>query len=96
MKTIDRPLLDRAALSAHSAGAVIKRVKPIPVRSQANIYKVIDEKTNTITEGTFKIIAALCPKIKTNTLKRRLINGDRTLALLRRTPSKKPRTRSLY
>lgn len=73
-------------LTAASAGRVQRRVKPVRLIAEAATYKIQDQKTGEIHEGTLKMVLALCPGIKQSTLKRRLDSGERTLGQLRRKP----------
>jgi hypothetical protein len=70
--------------SAAKAGRIVRRVKPVKIVAQE--YRVYDE--NSVTVGTFKIIAALCRGVKVTTLKRRLERGVRDLVTLKAKPTK--------
>jgi hypothetical protein len=85
-------------LSAAAAGHVVRRTAKVRLIEPASIYTITNvpidcEETGgkiigTAT-GTFKIVARLCPKIKTSTLKRRLDGGERDLLQLQRAPESK-------
>lgn len=77
---------DTPGLSAAGARKIIKRVKPAKAPA-ARVYTVRNpDAPGGVTVGTFKVIAALCPKIKPNTLKRRLDNHERDIKKLRESP----------
>jgi hypothetical protein len=85
MKT-GRDESDAPGLSAAGARKIIKRVKPTK-GATARVYTVRNPGApDGVTVGTFKVIAALCPKIKPNTLKRRLDNHERDIEKLRESP----------
>lgn len=73
--------------SAAKAKHITRRVKKEPLIAPAAKYTVIDG--NTMHTGTFKVVAMLCPGIAVSTLKRRLDNGERDCAKLRRAPEPK-------
>ena len=74
-------------LSATQAGKIVRRVKPVKKEAQ-RVYTVRNKESPTgQTIGTFSVIKALCPKIKPNTLKRRLDSHERDLDKLRESPA---------
>lgn len=80
-------------LSAASARKIVKRAPKVRLISKPMEFTVKDAKGKEY-KGTFKIIAALCPGIKTTTLKRRLDSGHRSLESLRKAPEAKQGARS--
>jgi hypothetical protein len=74
-------------LSAARAGKIQRRTKPVRQIAEAATYTVHDPATGATHEGTLKTVIALCPKVKTSTLKRRLDAGERDLKQLRRPPA---------
>jgi hypothetical protein len=79
--------------SAAGARKIDRRVQKVRLIDPPLQFTVKDEKGKEH-KGTFKVIAALCPKVKTTTLKRRLDSGERDLLRLRRPPERKQRARS--
>jgi hypothetical protein len=83
---IGRDESDAPGLSAAGARKIIKRAKP-PKGAVARVYTVRNpEAPGGVTVGPFSAIQALCPKIKANTLKRRLDNHERDIEKLRESP----------
>lgn len=72
-----------AGLSAHEAKRYTKRARAPRVISEPATYTVIDSDGREISGG-FSVIRALCPKVKGTTLHRRLANGERKVAELRK------------
>jgi len=81
---------EATGLSAAGARKITRRVEKIRMIAPPAKYTVTDSKTGVKHEEVaFKTVSALCPKIKSSTLKRRLENGERDLAVLRRRPETK-------
>lgn len=78
---------DGKGLSAAAARRVVRRFKTPPQIAAPATYEVTDGTTTHT--GKFNTVAALCPNVKTSTLKRRLESGERDLTKLRRPPEPK-------
>lgn len=80
-------------LSAAGARRIEHRAQKVRLIDPPLQFTVKDAKGKEH-KGTFKVIAALCPKVKKTTLKRRLDSGERNLDRLRRPPEAKQGARS--
>lgn len=74
--------------SAARAGKINHRVKKVRQIALPESYTVTD-KHGVKHEGTFKVVAALCPGVIASTLKRRLSSGERSVEKLKRKPESK-------